>query len=209
MRTREEHKFVSQSAQSSQTRGQKSSNLLLFSFSLTIRTRSFLPSCETPNVRPIVPSKLPRSPQNHIFRSPKPDEKGGNHTHMIVTNWVTRSVPWDVRSKRRKQKQKTPKKNFKKRGNAASVERFMGLFSPCWLACQKQNLHCVKQVSMSTTASSHNAPVCCRVLASPAGLVGGGRNDPGIIRVFHPSTNGISFPGYRLSFPLLWGYNLR
>lgn len=78
---------------------------------------------------------------------------------MRVTNWVTRSVPWDVRSKRRKQKQKPPKKNFKKRGNAASVECFMGLFSPFWLPCQKQNLDCVKQVSMSTTASSHNAPL--------------------------------------------------
>ncbi len=175
----------------------------MFSFSLTIRTRSFLPSCETPNVRPIVPSKLPRAPQNHIFRSPKPDEKRGNHTHMRVTNWVTRSVPWGVRSKRRKQKQKPPKKNFKKKGNAASVEYFMGLFSPYWLACQKQNLDCVKQVSMSTTASSHNAPLCSSVLASPAGLVGDGRRDPGIIRVLHPNATGISSPGYRLSFPLL------
>ncbi len=107
--------------------------------SLTIRTQIFLPFCETPNVRPIVPSKLPRAPQNHIFKSPNLDEKRGNHTHMRVTNWVTRFVPWDVRSKRRKQKQKTLKKNFKKRRNAASVECFMGLFSPCWLACQKQN----------------------------------------------------------------------
>ncbi len=93
---------------------------------------------------------------------------------MRVTNWVIRSVPWDVRSKRRKQKQKTPKKNFKKKGNATSVECFMGLFSPCWLACQKQNLHCIKQVSMNTTASSHNAPLYSSILASPIGLVGVG-----------------------------------
>jgi len=99
-----------------QNRKQKSSNLLLFSFSLTIRTQSFLSSCETPNVQPIVLSKLPRAPQNHIFRSPKPDEKRGNHTHMRVTNWVIRFVPWDVRSKRRKQKQKKPQKRISKRG---------------------------------------------------------------------------------------------
>jgi hypothetical protein len=173
-------------------KGQKNSNLLLFSFSLTIRTRSFLPSCETPNVRPTVPSKLPRAPQNQIVRSPKPDEKRGNHTHMRVTNWVTRSVPWDVRSKRRKQKQKNPKKNFKKRGNAASVECFTGLFSPCWLACQKQNLDCVKQVSMSTTASSHNAPLYSSVLAFSGRPCGVG----GDIRVFHPNATGVSSPGY-------------
>jgi hypothetical protein len=46
-------------------------------------------------------------------------------------------------------------------------------------------------------------PSCSSVLASPAGLVGGGRRDPGIIRVLHPNATGISSPGYRLSFPLL------
>jgi hypothetical protein len=33
---------------------------------------------------------------------------------MRVTNWVIRFVPWDVRFKRRKQKQQTPKRTSKR-----------------------------------------------------------------------------------------------
>jgi hypothetical protein len=83
------------------------------------------------------------------------------------------------------------------------VESFLGLFSPCWLACQKQSLDCIKQVSMSTTASSHNATLCSSVLAFSGRPCGGGRSDPGIIRVLHPNATGIASPGYGLSFPLL------
>jgi hypothetical protein len=118
---------------------------------------------------------------------------------------------------REENKNKKPQKRaFKRRGNAASVKCFMGLFSPCWLACQKQNLDCVKQVSMSTTASSHNPAPLCIILASPAGLVDPGRSDPGIIRVFHPMPLGYLLPGifsaslcFRVSFEVISGYENR